>query len=942
MREPLAAAADEREPATMRAALRELERWRGRCAALYDAAPVGYVTLDGEGLIQAVNPLAARLLGVERAAALQRPLFDWVARDDRPKARRWLQRLRARGEARVELALAPAQAPVVPVSLAGRRVEGRRRGSFEILAAVESIAERRRAEEASRWFAQFPEENPNPVLRVAASGAELLYANARARALLPRLGATEDEPVPPALRALAAEALRGESVVEQEVADGDGRVYWFAAIRPRREAYVNLYALDITARARAEAALRASEERLRSQVEHMPIACILHDSEGRFTGWNPAAEQLFGYSASEALGKHPCDLIVPPQTRDHVRDVLRRVAAGEAEARNVNENVTKDGRTILCRWTNTPIRDAQGRVVGHLAMAEDVTERVRTRQALLQSQDDMDRAQAVAHTGSWRLDVQNNVLLWSEESWRIFGLPKGTPLTYETFLSTVHPDDRAYVDERWQAALRGEPYDLEHRIVVGSTVKWVREKAYLEFDPDGALRGGFGITQDITARKAMEEELRHARDQMELRVWQRTAELAETVRQLEAEKAATERAAARAEVTARLLRLFAEKTARRDYLEASVALLHDWSGCRCVGIRVLREDGGLPYEAQVGFSADFLRREMELNAANTACVCVRVATNAPEPQDEPALTPGGSFACADTPSFVAGLAPTDLPRYRGVCVRVGFRTLAVVPIRYRGRSLGAIHLADERPGMLSQEDIEFLESRALLIGEALHRFSLEEEVLAISEEERRRVGQELHDTLGQQLTGVAYLVDLLEDSLASRSLPEASDVLTVRKQLGESIARVRDLSHGLYPVRLVAGGLAAALAELAEGVRTRRGVACVLECDEGVAAADERAAIHLYRIAQEAVTNALKHAQAQRITLRLRQDAEGLCLEIADDGVGLPRDALSRKGLGLHIMQYRAENLGGRFEALAPPGGGTLIRCSAVGQPKARGEEMAP
>ena len=102
---------------------------------------------------------------------------------------------------------------------------------------------------------------------------------------------------------------------------------------------------------------------------------------------------------------------------------------------------------------------------------------------------------------------------WSDETHRIFGVPKGTPLTYETFLAhRVHPDDRAYVDEQWTAGLRGEPYDIEHRIVADGQVKWVREKAYLEFDAGGTLLGGFGITQDITARKRAEEELvRHAK-----------------------------------------------------------------------------------------------------------------------------------------------------------------------------------------------------------------------------------------------------------------------------------------------------------------------------------------------------------------------------------------------------------------------------------------------
>jgi PAS domain S-box-containing protein len=131
-----------------------------------------------------------------------------------------------------------------------------------------------------------------------------------------------------------------------------------------------------------------------------------------------------------------------------------------------------------------------------------------TKQALSESKEDLNYAQAVAHTGSWRLDIRNNQLLWSDETHRIFGIPVETPMTYETFLSSVHPEDREYVDRKWQAALGGEPYDVEHRIIVGDEVKWVRERAELEFDSKGELKGGFGTVQDITERKQMEDELR--------------------------------------------------------------------------------------------------------------------------------------------------------------------------------------------------------------------------------------------------------------------------------------------------------------------------------------------------------------------------------------------------------------------------------------------------
>ena len=125
-----------------------------------------------------------------------------------------------------------------------------------------------------------------------------------------------------------------------------------------------------------------------------------------------------------------------------------------------------------------------------MTINRDITERKAAEEALRQSREDLDRAQAVGQIGWWRLDTRKNVLTWSPENHRIFGVPEGTPMSYEFFLSTVHPDDRQYVDTQWQAGLRGEPYDIEHRIVADGKVKWVREKAYLEFDGEGKLLGG--------------------------------------------------------------------------------------------------------------------------------------------------------------------------------------------------------------------------------------------------------------------------------------------------------------------------------------------------------------------------------------------------------------------------------------------------------------------
>ncbi|MFB3820008.1 MAG: PAS domain-containing protein, partial [Candidatus Methylomirabilales bacterium] len=169
-----------------------------------------------------------------------------------------------------------------------------------------------------------------------------------------------------------------------------------------------------------------------------------------------------------------------------VTDLTRRAAEPEAEAAAGTAEVAAAKR----------------------ALERELANRQQAEAALRQGHADLNRAQAVARTGSWRLDARRGELWWSDETYRIFGMPPGVALTYASFLAAVHPEDREYVDQRWTAALGGAPYDIEHRILVGSEVKWVRERAELEHDDHGQLLGGFGTVQDITDRKTVEAERR--------------------------------------------------------------------------------------------------------------------------------------------------------------------------------------------------------------------------------------------------------------------------------------------------------------------------------------------------------------------------------------------------------------------------------------------------
>lgn len=137
-------------------------------------------------------------------------------------------------------------------------------------------------------------------------------------------------------------------------------------------------------------------------------------------------------------------------------------------------------------------------------------EAVTSEDNLRKSEAQLIRAQEIAQTGSWSLDVPHDSITWSPQIYRIFGVSPGTPLTFEMFLGCVHPDDREKVEAAWNAALRGAPYDLEHRTVVAGQTRWVRERAQIEFDSEGRPLAAIGTVQDITERKKTEEELRIA------------------------------------------------------------------------------------------------------------------------------------------------------------------------------------------------------------------------------------------------------------------------------------------------------------------------------------------------------------------------------------------------------------------------------------------------
>jgi PAS domain S-box-containing protein len=179
-------------------------------------------------------------------------------------------------------------------------------------------------------------------------------------------------------------------------------------------------------------------------------------------------------------------------------------------------------------------------------------------------------------------------------------------------------------------------------------------------------------------------------------------------------------------LTNALLELFVQKASRNEYLDSVVEQIRDWSGCKCVGVRLANGDGYIPFVAWTGFSDQFLAEESMLSLERNSCLCIRAVTQQRESQDIPLATPRGSFHSNNAVEFLNKLAPKDKTVYRGNCIKHGFKSLAVIPIRYREAILGAIHVADERASMVPLEKVEMLENMAMLIGEAVHRFDVEQ------------------------------------------------------------------------------------------------------------------------------------------------------------------------------------------------------------------------
>ncbi len=342
------------------------------------------------------------------------------------------------------------------------------------------------------------------------------------------IGRTQEEIVPPDAAVVNAKYRRcveaGRPIEEETALDlPAGRRYYQSILIPVRDDAGRVKRIigisrDVTGRKQAEEKMLRSDQRLRLHREQSPLGFLEWDEQFRAIEWNAACERIFGYTREEALGRHAKDLILPPEVHGLVDGIYHSLMTRTGGRHSINENVTKDGRIIICEWFNTTLIDGDGKAIGVASICNDITEQKRMENMLRESGESLrkreallNESQRLGQIGSWDWDAVRDSIWWSDEYYRIYGLDPGIPTpNYTEHLKAYTPESAERLDAVVKRAMEtGEPYALDLELAQPTaSARWILARGEAKRDPGGGITGLRGTAQNITERKASEEALR--------------------------------------------------------------------------------------------------------------------------------------------------------------------------------------------------------------------------------------------------------------------------------------------------------------------------------------------------------------------------------------------------------------------------------------------------
>ncbi|HTD16415.1 MAG TPA: PAS domain S-box protein [Chthoniobacterales bacterium] len=409
--------------------------------------------------------------------------------------------------------------------------------------------------------------------------------------------------------------------------------------------------------------------------------------------------------------------------------------------------------------------------------------------------------------------------------------------------------------------------------------------------------------RDVTEHKRVEEVLRKSHEELETRVRERTSELTYAT---QTAVAAFENRARQQSAVAELSRRALEGRDLTSVLDDAVALTTKVLKVEFCKVLELT-DNALCLRAGIGW------RE---GSVGKASLPIGLGSH------------GGFTLLSSSPVVVEDLRTETRFKAPAFFVEHGIRSGVSVIIHGRGKPYGILGAHTRRQRSFTGDDVHFLQSVADALAAAIERRVLEEELLNASSREQQRIGQDLHDSLCQQLAGIEFQNSVLVQQLSKT--PEAqAEAARIGELIRNATKQARALARGLSPVEIEPNGLMSALNNLATNATNLFRVHCSFECPQPVLLENQKSATHLYRIAQEAIGNAVKHGQAKKIIISLKHVDQELVLTVKDDGVGFSQDGRAIEGMGLRIMEYRADMIGAmlRIDSVKGKGKGTTVAC---------------
>lgn len=664
---------------------------------------------------------------------------------------------------------------------------------------------------------------------------------------------------------------------------------------------------DAIERVEVEAELLESHELIRTIAENSTQALIMMDEHGYLTYCNAAWLEMTGYDAVEIRSKPLHDLVHHhyPDGREYP---ISECPIDSALPQNFDLRYhadiffRRDGSTFPVLCAASPIFK-DGRPVSTVIEVRDMTAVRQAEMSVSESEERLRLAAEAANFGTYDLDFTSGQVYWSPQMRQILGVNDHdiAEIRPGEVSRNVHADDRQRVAEKIEAAI--DPagpgiFDDEHQIVwPDGQIRWVHLRGRTQFEGSGNCRRpvrSIGIGLDITARKTAELTLKKLNETLEQKIEERTG----LVKLLHDVTVACHHADSLNEAIAYVLREFSR--------------FDGW----CFG-HAYHPAEGKPDEL-VPFLDCYEQVPGKFRQFRQATQRLRL------PCGEG--LPGRVFATGKAEYIVADVAQHVVKRHDEV-LAAEIKTAAAFPVKVGEEVVAVLEFFSDKKHQPDARIMESMENIGSQLGRVVERQRLHREIAELASSEQQRIGSELHDTLLQQLTGGQMVTESVRQQVANGKLPEESQIANVVKILKDAQKEVRRLHRGLMPVEVDSAGLMNALENLAGQTVEMHNVECRFQCDREVLIRDRTRAAYLYRIAQEAVHNAVKHGHPKHITIGLEAGKQ-IRLTIQDDGRGFSKDPRKISGSGIRIMRYRAEVIGGHLTIESKAGKGTTVECS--------------